>query len=97
MGIGCGGFNLNKIMSNKPLGSIGNIFKDNMVGTGRYHTTPTDLLSIGIDRSNPVGFLAAGGDRSGSLLQQLSAMEGATTGQQSFGRLFPKLPKSFKF
>lgn len=97
MGVGCGGFNLNRIMASKSLSDIGNLFKSNVVGTGRYHTNPTDLLSVGIDHSNPVGFLAAGGNRNGSLLQQLSAISGVNNGQQSYGRLFSKLPKGFTF
>lgn len=97
MGVGCGGFRLNRIGTNNPLNDIGQIFKDNAVGTGRYHTNPVDLLSTGVDRSNPIGFLAAGGERSGNVMSQLSAVGNAATGQQSFGRLFAKLPKSFKF
>ena len=95
MGVGCGGFNLNKIISNKPLNKIGNIFKDNIVG--RYHTNPTDLLSTDISMSNPIGFLAAGGERGGSVMSQITAGGAALSGQQSFGRLFSGLPKSFRF
>lgn len=97
MGVGCGGFNLNKLMTNKPLNKIGDIFKDNMVGSGRYHTMPTDLLSSDIAMSNPIGFLAAGGNRGGSIMSQITAGSAALTGQQSFGRLFTGLPKSFRF
>lgn len=97
MGVGCGGFNLNRLVSNKPLNKIGNIFKDNVVGSGRYHTTPTDLLSTDISMSNPIGFLAAGGERSGSVMSQITAGGAALSGQQSFGRLFSGLPKSFRF
>lgn len=96
MGVGCGGFNLNKLVTNKPLNSIGDIFKNNVVGSGRYHTTPTDLLSTTVADANPIGFLAAGGNRNGSIMSQITAGT-ATMGQQSFGRLFSGLPKSFKF
>lgn len=95
MGVGCGGFNLNRIVSNKPYESIGKIFKDNVIGDGRYHTRPTDLLSVDIASSNPIGFLASGGERGGSVISQISAATGL--GQQSYGRLFSKLPKSFRF
>lgn len=96
MGVGCGGFNLNRIISNKPYESIGKIFKDNVIGQGRYHTNPQDLLSMDIASSNPLGFLTAGGERNGGVMSQISAAMGSS-GQQSYGRLFPKLPKGFKF
>ena len=95
MGVGCGGFNLNRIISNKPYEGIGKIFKDNIVGEGKYHTRPTDLLSTDIASSNPLGFLASGGERGGSVISQISAAAG--TGQQSYGRLFSKIPKRFGF
>lgn len=96
MGVGCGGLRLNRIGTNNPLNSIGDIFKNNVVGSGRYHTNPTDLLSSSVDQLNPIGFLTAGGNRGGSLMSQLTAGT-AMPGQQSFGRLFSKIPKTFGF
>lgn len=95
MGVGCGAFNLNKIGCNKALNSIGQIFKDHAIGDSRYHLSPLDALTTGVDKLNPTGFIAAGGN--GDNL--MSALTGATArpGQQSFGRMFNRIPKTFGF
>lgn len=100
MGIGCGAFNLNKIGCNKALNNIGQIFKDHAIGDSRYHLSPLDALTTGVDKLNPVGFIASGGQGGaiggGNLMSALTAGT-ATPGQQSFGRMFSKIPKTFGF
>ena len=91
------GFVGSKIASNKSLVDINQIFKNNLVGNGRYHVNRGDSLNLGIDKVNPLAFLSGGGQQGSGVMSALTAAT-AEQGQQSYGRLLNnKVPKAFKF